>query len=80
MSEKYTVLDDSKYRVAFDLMTQIYSAEVSASKNRPGGDTLSRDRKYFLTLFEQCRKVVVMGKDANAVLGANDDPSRQSPG
>ncbi|MGR3914858.1 MAG: hypothetical protein OD918_10185 [Gammaproteobacteria bacterium] len=75
MSDKYTVSNDSKYRVAFDLMGRIASMETS-NAHHASGSTSPHDRKYYLTLFEQCRRVVIHGKSATDVLGADVDPSR----
>lgn len=53
---KIDLQDNSPYRVALDLAKMIASAE--------GKD---RDRKYWLELYAQCRKVVLRGANAKDV-------------
>ena len=54
--DNMTVQDNSKERVAFDLMNKIYSGEYEYQKPRGDGQERSYDRKYFLTLYCQCLK------------------------
>ena len=64
MADEVNLTNDSKYRVALDLMYKIASVEANA----PNKDE-RKDRKYWLSLYEQCRGVVVEGKSTKAVLG-----------
>ena len=52
--------ENSPYRVALDLVH-----DIAKSEGRPVGGA---DRKYWLTLYEQCRRVVVDGRSAKDVL------------
>ncbi|HEX8399864.1 MAG TPA: hypothetical protein VF644_20710 [Pyrinomonadaceae bacterium] len=49
--------DDSKYRVAYDLMKQILSYEHNDPKKVNSGNA----REYFMTLYNQCIRVVYHG-------------------
>jgi hypothetical protein len=53
--------ENSPYRVALDLAFKIASHE---GKFNTGGD-----RKYWLELYQRCRKVVVAGAPADIALG-----------
>ena len=64
MADEVNLTNDSKYRVALDLTYKIATIEAASKKEQP------KDRKYLLSLYEQCREVVVEGKSAKVVLGS----------
>ena len=55
--------EKNHYRVAYDLMKDIMSYEIS-SANPPTPETA---REYFMNLYNQCYQVVYNNKDFNAV-------------
>ncbi len=56
---------DSKERVAFDLMREIFSYESESERVQPD------PRTYFLTLYQQCLKIV-RGQSPSEVLSEPD--------
>lgn len=61
-SVEVDLMDSSKYRVAYDLMNRIAHTE-----------TATKDRQYWLNLYTQCRKVVLLGQDADSAMEGDDD-------
>lgn len=61
VSNPISIKDDSPYRVAYDLMSDITHGESL--------DVKQNYREYLLTLYSQCLKVVYSHADVKDVLG-----------
>ena len=62
MAEEVSLNNDSKFRVALELTYRIATAEVNSKKEE------RKEREYWLSLYEQCREIVVEGKSVKSVL------------
>lgn len=67
---KIDLQDNSPYRVALELAFTIARAEGRAG----GMGSQSADRKYWLDLYERCRKVVVSGWETSEALKGSAVP------